>query len=171
MKKMMKEVTGKIESYTSKKHEMHILQSQIIKEMNNMEVFYRENKYNDNKPKPHLEKEVITLYNANKIRIERAGIGTSNLKPFIKNSEREQHEQKTRHINEYKRTQQHHTKDSTSQNDKKVSGNPSGSIPVTQNDPVLDRNGRDSPDSEEDFDVQNHYYNANGTHSQYEYCI
>jgi len=92
MKNMMKVVTGKIESYESKKHEIQSLQIQIIKEMNNMEAFYRANKYSDNNPKPHLEKEVITLYNANKKRIANAGIDNSNLKEFIKNSDRKHQE-------------------------------------------------------------------------------
>lgn len=200
MKGMMKSVTGNLVRFEHIKHEERQLAVQIIKEMNTMELFYREHPYSENNPKPHLEKEVMTLYNANKKRIESAGIQTSGLKQFMKNSERKELElQKkygygrtpTPHTNDYNheyrprnrdaesprmhekesgRGRDHHHQP-TSHNDKQVSGDPPGSIPVAQKDPVLDRNGRDSPDSEEDFDVQNHYYNANGTHSQYEYCI
>ena len=94
MKKMMKEVTGKIESYTSKKHEMQILQNQVIKEMNDMELFYRHNQYNDNKPKPYLEQEVIDLYESNRKRITNAGINHESLKILVKNSQRKQDEER-----------------------------------------------------------------------------
>jgi len=103
MKKMMKVVTGKIESYTTKKHEMEVLQDQIIKEMNEMEAFYRDNKYSDNKPKPHLEDEVINSYNANKKRIERAGINTNTLKPLMRNSTRKYNEDRLKIEEELRR--------------------------------------------------------------------
>jgi len=192
MKGMMKSVADNLGRFEHIKHEERQLEGKIIKEMNTMELFYREHPYSENKPKAHLEKQVIDMYNTNKKRIDSVGIRTSHLNPFMKNSERKEQAIEKRiadarkqppHANDYNneydprnrdpgpprmhekdsgRSRDHHHQP-TSHNDKKVSGDPPGSIPVAQKDPVLNRNGRDSPDisddDERDGDEENARYN------------
>jgi len=200
MKGMMKSVSGKISSFERIQHEERSLQKQIIKEMNNMELFYRQNPFSLTNPKPHLEREVINSYEANMKRIQLAGIETKYLKDFIKNSVRTEHEQRKKysrvitplpHKNDYEKVYvprnreaesviKHenesgkgidHDYQPNSHNNKKVSADDRGSFHATQKDSVPDGNGSDSDDSEEYDEVEDHFYNANGIHSQYEYCI
>jgi len=117
MKGMMKSATENLERYERIKYEMRRLEVGIIKKMNDMELFYSEHPFSDTNPKPHLEKDVINLYNANKKRIEKDGIETRNLTNFMKNSDRKELERNQKFNHDFPRTQPFHTKENEDEYD------------------------------------------------------
>jgi len=189
MKGMMKSVSGNLVRYEHIQHEMSRLSVGIIKEMNEMYFFYSENPYSETNKKAHLETEVINLYNANKKRLMKAGILTTDLKNFTTHKERKAlgiqkiiADAKTQppHANDYRHEynprnphaeppimyekdsagSRDHPHQTTPQSDKRVSGNPEGRIRVTQNDQVLNRHGRDYPDISDDDESDDDGSNA-----------
>ena len=194
MKGMMKSVSENLVRYEHIKYQMSQLSLGIIKEMNEMYLFYRENPYSETNKKAHLETEVINLYNANKKRLVKAGVPTTYLEKFTTNNERKElgiqkriADAKTQpphahdYIDEYDPRNRHaeppimyekeiarsrdHPHQTTSQSDKRVSGNPEGRIREKQKDPVFKRNGRDSPDISDDD--ERHDDDSNASYDEY----
>ena len=165
MKGMMKSASDNLDKFERIKHEERRLELQIIKEMNTMELFYREHPFSDINRKPHLEREVTDLYYQNKKRIEIDGIGMKNLTKFMKNSDRTESENRKKYQNDIARREpvskdEYEVKNATAN---------SHSDSKRNKDPVLNRYGYETRDgSDEDYSKKDDYFDRKDTdHNDY----